>query len=275
MSPAPDHDACRDLPDLCRVAVARFRLIALTAIAFAALAVVITSIRGRVHEATAFLEIDDPAEVTTIEEKLRFPSLYRRVTENAADLQQRTRVKARRGSRIIAVTVTHADAPTAAREADAVARAFLEPADSLSVASLPEPDEADSPESLAKAWRAQSAEYEKLSARYDHDATHPAVKGAAERLAAFRDRLTKQLAAYDADDTRPLEARLETLIASRQPGPATAPGARLVESATVPRDPAGPRPALVWLAALILGALAGFIAALCGPYRVECSTQHG
>lgn len=273
MSPAPDKDACCDLPDLCRVAIARFRLIAVTAVAFTALAVAITTIQGRAYEATAFLEIDDPAETATVEEKLRFPSLYRQVTEDADALQQRTRVKARRGSRLIAVTVTHADAETAAREADAVARAFLQPDPTVSAPSLPDPQEADSPESLAKAWRTQTAEFEKLSARYENDAAHPAVKGAAERLAAFRDRLTQQLATYHPDDTLPIEARLDALIDSRQSGTA-APntGARFAEAATVPREATGPRPPLVWLAALILGALAGFLAALCGPNRVGSAT---
>ncbi len=291
----PASDA-GDLPDLCRLAMARFRLIALTAIAFVAVAVIVTTVRGPRYEATAFLEIDHLDEVPTVEEKLRFPSLYLRVAGNDAEaartLRQRTRVKAARGSRLIAVTVTHGDPGTAAREADAIAGAFLHPTENEGPAetaidpdTLPDPDAADSPESLAEAWRTQSAEFEKLSARYENDAEHPAVQGAAQRLEKLRGRLADQLAEWQrrlglepsidpsadlGEQLRALVDRLAQLRAgagnaagekSATPAPR---GLRLVEPATVPLAPAGPRPALVWLAALALGAFTGFLAALGG-----------
>ncbi|MCB1229926.1 MAG: hypothetical protein KDN19_06655 [Verrucomicrobiae bacterium] len=295
--PTAATDSCCALPDLCRLAMARLRLILLTAIAFAAVAVIVTTVRGPEYAASAYLEVDDLAEVPTIEEKLRFPSLYLEASGNdaeaARDLRQRTRVKAARGSRLIAVTVTHVDPAAAAREADAMAGVFLEPAairegatPEIDPAILPDPDAADSPESLSEAWRTQSAEFEKLAARYDHDADHPAVKGASERLEKLRSRIAGQveewrrrLGSEPANPELEIDEQLNALLLRisriREGGetPSAAPSrdrVRLAESATVPLRPTGPPSAFLWLGALALGAFTGFLAALSGC----CSPRH-
>lgn len=288
---APDAGGC-ELPDFFRLAAARIRLIALCAIGFAIVAVVVTTLRGPRYESSAFLEVDHLDEVPTIEEKLRFPSLYRAVTEDdaatARSLRQRTRIKAARGSRLIAITVSHADPEAAALEANSLADAFLqpgqdaEPANQISLEALPDPEAADSPESLASAWKTQSAEFEKLSARYENDAEHPAVKGAAERLAKLGDRIENQVAEWHrrtglapADPDAETGAQLVHLLArlaearnsSSAPAKATsaAPkGIRLAESAAPALEPVGPSPLFLWIGALALGAFTGFLAALGG-----------
>lgn len=289
---ATPSENCCDLLDLCRLAAARVRFIALTAIAFAAVAIIATTVRGPQYAATAFLEVDDLGEVPTIEEKLRFPSLYLEASGNhaeaARDLRQRTLIKAARGSRLIAVTVSNADPAAAAREADALAGVFLEPAairegavPEIDPAILPDPKAADSPQSLSEAWRTQSAEFEKLAARYDHDADHPAVKGASERLEKLRGRIAGQVEewrrrlGFEASDPElEMDEQLNALLlrlSQIREGDESPPAAvatrdrvRLAESASVPLGPTGPRSVLIWIGALALGAFTGFLVALCG-----------
>lgn len=288
---AADAGGC-ELPDFIRLARARIRLIALCAIGFAVVAVVVTTLRGPRYESSAFLEIEHLDEVPTIEEKLRFPSLYRAVSEDdaaaARSLRQRTRIKAARGSRLVAITVSHPDPEAAALEANALAEAFLqpepagEPASGISLDALPDPEAADSPESLASAWKTQSAEFEKLSARYENDAEHPAVKGAAERLAKLGDRIESQVAEWhrrtglapaesDADTGAQLDHLLGRIAEARNPAAAPpqtseeAPkGIRLAESAAPALGPVGPSLLLLGIGALALGAFTGFLAALGG-----------
>ena len=90
------------LPDLLGIAVARWRLIAAFSLGFLVVAVVGTLLRQPVYEATAFLEVEDEGEMATIQDRLKFPSLYRKACESddaAHHLANRVRVRSSRGSR--------------------------------------------------------------------------------------------------------------------------------------------------------------------------------
>lgn len=198
------------LPDLACLATSRFRLIGFTGLAFLILAAIATSIKGPTFEATAFLEIQDAAEIPTIEEKLRFPSLYRSLTESddaARDLAQRTVVKNRRGSQLVAVMVRHHEPENAASEANAIADKFVdgqvdalhEAAEQLRAQTAlasrvsAKAAEPDSLQSLAATWKSVSAELETLSKRYENEASHPAVIGATERRDKVAQRIREQI----------------------------------------------------------------------------------
>ena len=186
----------------------RLRLIAAGAVGVGGLAFVAGLARKPAYEATAYLEVADPAEVTTVEGQLRFPSLYREAMEGAADaardLARRTRVRNQpRGSRLIALTVTHHEPSLAAGEANRLAEAEVaRPLTALQAEAEglkqqlklvesygTEPSAADSLRTLVAAWGTTATEFDKLSARYNHDASHPAVEGARKR----RDDLAKQI----------------------------------------------------------------------------------
>lgn len=241
-----------------------------------------TLLAGPTYEATTHIEVAAEAGLPTLEEKLQFLSVYREVTgdeEAAIDLKRRTRVKNRRGSRLIAVTVSHSEPAIAADEANRVAEAFLASlAEPHSSAAPPDPSAADSPESLAEAWATQLQEFEKLSARYENDATHPAVAGARQRLDALGARITEQVTAWRArlglgsgshpssDPGSQLEA-LKSEIAKmgkNVPFPPS-PACRLAEPAAIPLDPMGPGRFAVWLGSAVLGAFGAGLWLWCCP----------
>jgi len=182
------------LPDLFQVAVRQWRLIAGCAFAFLVAAIIGTVVRQPTYEATAYLEAADESDIATIQDRLRFPSLYQRIYEDpgaAQALANRVRVGAGRDSRIIGVTVSHNEPAIAAEEANAMADAFV---------------------------GVQLEERAKL------------------------DELRKQLRKIPALSTA---------------------DATIVERATIPLQPAGVPPVLIWLGALALGGFAGFLLALC------------
>jgi uncharacterized protein involved in exopolysaccharide biosynthesis len=237
---------------------------------------------GPTYEATAHIEVAVETGLPTLEEKLHFLSVYREVAgddDAAIDLKQRTRVKNRRGSRLLGVTVSHQEPAVAADEANRIAGAFLaslvEPKSSV---ALPDPSAADSPESLAEAWTTQSAEFEKLSARYQNDAAHPAVAGARQRLDALSARIVEQVAALRerlglpafADQKSDPGSQLAALkseiarLGKAAPFPPS-PACRLAEPAAVPLDPVGPGRVAIWLGGAVLGAFGAGLWLWCCP----------
>lgn len=118
-----------DIPGLLHLVRGNIRLIAGCAIVFLIAAVGWTSYRGPVYQATAFLEVDDPREVATIAQKLRFPSVALQAAGDdetkARSLGRRSRVKVVRDSRLIAVTVRGKEKQECAKSADGLVAAFL------------------------------------------------------------------------------------------------------------------------------------------------------
>ena len=261
-------------------------------------------IMGPRYEATAFLEFSESSDLATAEAQLSFPSLFRVAAgsdEAAADLSHRSRAKVRKGSRLIAITVAHSEPASAAQEADRLAEAYLatlapnaeNPPDPVKSSALPDPSAADSPQSLLEAWRAQSAEFEKLSGRYNHDEAHPAVTGARQRLKEMADRISKQVAdlrrqvglptmtpeeatlAPDGQIARLLSAveGAEKPRAARPVSPVPAFHAVLAERATVPSEPVSPsRLVTALLGAAMGGCLAMLWIGCCGCGPSSCAS---
>lgn len=318
--PPPSARVRDDAASACCPAATRVLPALLGAFAGLILALAASLILGPTYEATAFLEAAPVSALPTLEEKLRFPSLYRAATDSAdaaRDLARRTRIRVRRGSQLLAVTVGHSEPARAAAEADRLAAAFLAslkpgapatpstrpptpeaPPRPVATAALPDPAAADSPQSLAEAWETQRAEFDKLSARYGHDAAHPAVAGARQRLDALGRRILDRVAELRSTlglpaltpapgptpppdpgaALRDLLAAVEPMSSPAAPAPAPSPEASpsgsgaapslpqpvtcvLAEPASLPDRPVGPgRPAIA-----MAGAAAGaFLALLWG-----------
>lgn len=287
MSETPPASRAGDAAGPCCPAVVTLRRLVLGAIAGLIIAAVATLLLGPTYEATAYLEAAPATALPTLEEKLRFPSLYRAAAESdeaARDLAQRTRVRVRRGSQLMAVIVSHSEPAQAAAEADRLAEVFLAsvspgPTRPRPAAALPDAAAADSPQSLSAAWTSQRAEFEKLAARYGNDAAHPAVVGARERLDGLRSRILDQVATWRrdfglaaaeiADPAEAVQRLLADLTGPVTPAPADFPGPavtlRLAEPASVPAEPVGPPRPVVWLGGAVLGAFLAFLVGWCCP----------
>lgn len=282
---------CAGLPGM---ASGQRRCLVIGAAVGLAAALIGTTILGPTYEATAFLEAADDSDLTTVEEKLRFPSLYREITENdeaARDLARRSRAKIRRGSRLIAVTVAHSEPEIAATEANRLVETFLatgstaESTPAPARPSLPDPAAADSPESLAEAWKVQSDEFGKLSQRYANDSAHPAVVGARQRLDALGKRIAERVADLRSQFGLPEEpagdpgaalASLQAALSGSDPPPATKPRTdtghfplgpllRIAEAAVAPAEPTGPGNTAIWLGGAAMGAFAALLFLWCCP----------
>lgn len=208
-SPSPSFP-----PDPISLIRDRYRPILAGAIGVGGLAFVVGLLRSPEYEATAFLEVAEPAEVSTVEGRLRFASLYESVTEGdseaARSLVRRTRVRNQpRGSRLIAVSVTHSEPGIAAAEANSLVETYVDlPAAALrsegedlqqslrlAQAYAGEPPAADSLRTLIAAWGTTTREFATLLERYDEEAEHPAVIGARERRDDLAARIQAKLQA--------------------------------------------------------------------------------
>lgn len=320
MSPS-EPDLTADVsPDLVSLVRGRWRLILACTAGIGGLAFVAGLARKPAYEATAYLEVTEAAEVSTVEGQLRFPSLYRQAmagnADRARDLSRRTRVRNQpRGSRLIALVVTHHEPSVAAGEADRLADAqVLRPVTALRAEAEAleqqlrlaetygaEPPAADSLRTLVAAWGTTSAEFEKLSARYQHDASHPAVEGARERrddlaqrflakleskpfrqsfdlevvgeggsvdrdgLAASLDEIAGQLTEIQVNLPlyRERARKLSEAIARFDLDSGEIP-VRLAERASVPIETVGPGALFMGIAGAFAGGFVGFLLALCG-----------
>jgi len=280
---------------------AGFGTIALVSVVFLVAAVVWVSIRGPVYEATAYAEVDAAADIATIEQKLRFPSLYAKVTDSAEaarDLAQRTRVKALRDSQLIAVTVSDGDPARAAASADGIVEGFIgadapvESAEELrariqAINELSDSSSSTSPAVLLEAWRIHDAGAKEAAQAGDD----PAVELAEKKRQQLKSRIEEYLKSRRPqlglpelephDDFDP-ESALETTItelgelyAKRGELDARArqlesgvsfekpsAGVRLIEPATAPTQPGGPGALMVCLGAVVLGGFSGVLLVL-------------
>ena len=291
---APDTDG--DLARLSRRLRAGTGTIAVVTLLFLGAAIAWVTVRGPVYEATAFAEVDAPADLVTIEQKLRFPSLYKKVAgsaEAARKLAERSRVKNLRNSRLIAVTVRDGDAAQAAGLADAIIEAYIDSDTDTETAAelrariqvineLSDDGNQGSPAALLEALQVHKNGVEAAGREGDKAAAELAVKDrqlfesrVKDYLKMYRPQLG--LAALDPQADFDPEATLKMTIAELgelygQRGELDArareleagggfsnrsTSLHLVEAATPPTQPAAPGALVICLSAIVLGGFCG------------------
>jgi len=305
MTFTPDSDAGTnaeaDPANLCRQVREGSRTIVIVALIFLAVAFAWTSIRGPVYEATAFAEVNASADLATIEQKLRFPSLYEKVAgpgESAVDLAQRSRVKNPRNSRLIAVAVRDADPARAATSADAIIEGFIgfdrndESASELrarirAIEELSDDSSPVSPAALLDALNTHNDNVKKSAEQGDKAAQELALKKQQlleSRIEEFVKTRRPQLGlsplpsrgGFDTESALEttiadldelyakrgeLDARARRLEAGAGSGESTA-SVRLVERATPTAQPVSPGRLVICLGAVVLGAFSGVLLVL-------------
>ncbi len=301
MTSTPNSDADGDLTRLCRQVRAGARTIVIVALIFLVAAIVWTSIRGPVYEATAYAEVAAPADIATIEQKLRFPTLYKKAAgseEDARDLAQRTQVKTVRNSRLIAVTVRDADPVQAAASADAIIEGFIgldpekETAATLmariqAINELSDGRSMASPEVLLEALRVHKDGIAESAKEGDKATTELALKKQQLIEARIEEYLKVRrpqlgLPALEKNDGFDPEAALETTIAelgelyakrgeldarareleASSSSEGGPDSVRLVERAMPPIRPVAPGVLIVCLGAIVLGGFCGALLVL-------------